>query len=238
MTEPEWNTASDSTPMLEFLQGRASDRKLRLFAVACCRRIWGLIPDGRSHAAVDVAERYADGLASLTELTVVLENAKVAYKEGQEAFYGMRRDIPPPHSTAPLAAAMQAAYPEAWQVNGAYRSAAYGVFSNPRSYTQAAVNSAVAPEFAAQAAVLRDIFGPLPFRPVTIDPSVLASWNDWLVVRLAQAIYDERRWGDLPVLGDALLDAGCDSDEVVAHCRAGGEHTRGCWVLDLLLGKE
>jgi hypothetical protein len=84
--------------------------------------------------------------------------------------------------------------------------------------------------------LLRDIFGPLPFRPVTIDPSVLA-WNDRLVVRLAQAIYDERRWGDLPLLGDALMDAGCDEDEVLAHCRSSGEHVRGCWVVDVLLGK-
>ena len=76
-----------------------------------------------------------------------------------------------------------------------------------------------------------------PFRLVTLAPSVLA-WNDRLVVRLAQAIYEERRWGDMPILGDALLDAGCDNDEVVAHCRAGGEHVRGCWVIDLLLDKE
>jgi hypothetical protein len=90
---------------------------------------------------------------------------------------------------------------------------------------------------AGQAAVLRDISGPLPFRPVTISPDVRA-WNDRLVVRLAKAIYDARRWGDMPLLGDALLDAGCDNEEVLAHCRAGGEHVRGCWVVDLLLGKS
>ena len=53
-----------------------------------------------------------------------------------------------------------------------------------------------------------------------------------------QALYDERRWGDMPILGDALLDAGCDVEEAVAHCRVGGEHVRGCWVIDLCLGKE
>ena len=84
---------------------------------------------------------------------------------------------------------------------------------------------------------LRDIVGPLPFRPVTVHPDVLA-WGDRTVPRLAQAIYDERRWGDMPILGDALLDAGCDNDEVVAHCRDGQEHVRGCWVLDLCLGKQ
>jgi hypothetical protein len=84
---------------------------------------------------------------------------------------------------------------------------------------------------------LHDIFGPLPFRPVTIHPGILA-WNDWLVVRLAGAIYEERRWWDMPILGDALLDAGCDNEEVLAHCWAGGEHIRGCWVVDLCLGKS
>jgi hypothetical protein len=91
-------------------------------------------------------------------------------------------------------------------------------------------------ERALHTALLRDIFGPLPFRPVTLDPSVLA-WHDGTVVRLARSIYDERRFENLPLLGDALMDAGCDQEEVVAHCRAGGEHFKGCWVVDLCLGR-
>jgi hypothetical protein len=89
-----------------------------------------------------------------------------------------------------------------------------------------------------QVALLRDIFGPLPFRPVTVHSQILA-WNDRLVPRLAQAIYDERRWGDMPLLGDALLDAGCDSEDMLSHAREQGSvHVRGCWLLDLLLNKE
>jgi hypothetical protein len=78
-----------------------------------------------------------------------------------------------------------------------------------------------------------------PFRPrPAIHPYVLA-WNDRLVVRLARAIYDERRWGDMPILGDALLDAGCDDEDMLSHPREqGAVHTRDCWLLDLLLGKE
>jgi len=87
------------------------------------------------------------------------------------------------------------------------------------------------------AVILRDLLGPLPFRPVTISPDVLA-WGDRLVVRLARAIYDERRWGDMPLLRDALLDAGCDSDDILSHCRQrGAVHVRGCFALDLLLGR-
>jgi hypothetical protein len=94
-------------------------------------------------------------------------------------------------------------------------------------------HDALAGEQAAQAALLRDLFGPLPFRRVALAPAVLA-WGDRTVLRLAEGIYQERRWADLPLLADALLDAGCDNDEVVAHLRGPGPHVRGCWVIDLL----
>jgi hypothetical protein len=81
--------------------------------------------------------------------------------------------------------------------------------------------------------LIRDIFGN-PFRPVTADPSWLSS----TVVALAEGIYADRAFDRLPILADALQDAGCDDAEVLDHCRGGGTHVRGCWVVDLLLGKE
>jgi hypothetical protein len=84
--------------------------------------------------------------------------------------------------------------------------------------------------------LLRDIFGN-PFRTVTLDPAWLA-WNGGTVRKLAQAVYDDRAFDRLPILADALEDAGCTDGEILAHCRSGGEHVRGCWVVDLLLGKE
>jgi hypothetical protein len=84
-------------------------------------------------------------------------------------------------------------------------------------------------------ALLRDIFGN-PFRPVALDPAWLA-WNDGAVQKMAQVIYDARRFSALPILADALEDAGSDNADILAHCRGGGEHVRGCWVVDLLLGK-
>ena len=93
------------------------------------------------------------------------------------------------------------------------------------------------PERAQQAGLLRDIFGPLPFRKVTLSPSLLR-WHDCTVVKLAQAIYESRSFGDLPILADALEDAGCDNEAVLTHCREqGGVHVPGCWLLDLLLQK-
>jgi hypothetical protein len=83
--------------------------------------------------------------------------------------------------------------------------------------------------------VVREMFGN-PFRPITVDPSWLAS-NNGTVPKLAQSIYDERVFDRLPILADALEDAGCTNQDMLMHCRAGGEHVRGCWVVDLLLAK-
>jgi hypothetical protein len=86
--------------------------------------------------------------------------------------------------------------------------------------------------------MLRDIFGPLPFRPVTIPAEVVA-WSDRVVARLAEGIYEEKAFGRMPILADALLDAGLDDEELLSHAREeGAVHTRGCWLLDLLLNKE
>ena len=79
-----------------------------------------------------------------------------------------------------------------------------------------------------QSALLRDIFGPLPFHPVVVPPSVLA-WNNSTVVKLAQAIYTERAFDRLAILADALEDAGCNEADILDHLRSPGPHVRGCW---------
>jgi hypothetical protein len=95
----------------------------------------------------------------------------------------------------------------------------------------------LAPEDAGKCAILRDLLGPLTFRDVAVPPSCLA-WNNGTVVKLAQAIYTDRAFDRLPILADALEDAGCTSQDILNHCRQPGEHCRGCWVLDLLLSKQ
>jgi hypothetical protein len=86
---------------------------------------------------------------------------------------------------------------------------------------------------ASQCDLIRDIFGN-PFRAVALEPSWLTS----TVVALADGIYAERAFDRLPILADALQDAGCDTGDVLDHCRGPGPHARGCWVVDLLLGKS
>jgi hypothetical protein len=103
------------------------------------------------------------------------------------------------------------------------------------AFRQARLDALIA-ERAAQAAILLEIFGN-PFRPVPVDPRWRA-WERGTIPRLARVLYDERRFADLPVLADALEDAGCADADILSHCRAGGPHVRGCWAVDLLLGKR
>jgi hypothetical protein len=94
---------------------------------------------------------------------------------------------------------------------------------------------AYAAEQAVQIGRIRCIIGN-PFRPVRVDPAWLC-WHDGVIVQMARSIYDERRFEDLPILADALEEAGCTDPEILAHCRGPGDHVRGCWPVDLILGK-
>jgi hypothetical protein len=88
-----------------------------------------------------------------------------------------------------------------------------------------------------EAELLRDILGN-PFRPSAPLPRFVVGWNDSTVRRIAAGIYEERAFDRLPILADALLDAGCDNEELIAHCRGEGPHVRGRWAVDLILGKS
>ncbi len=87
------------------------------------------------------------------------------------------------------------------------------------------------------ALLLHESIGPLLFRPINLKPAWL-TWNGGIIAKLAQSIYDERAFDRLPVLADALEEAGCTNADMLSHCRGPGPHVRGCWVVDLLLGKE
>jgi hypothetical protein len=87
-----------------------------------------------------------------------------------------------------------------------------------------------------QVSLLRDIVGN-PFKPQHVEKSILR-WRSRTVSDMARSIYDKRSFAALPVLGDALEDAGCTNADILAHCRGPGPHVRGCWVVDLLLGKS
>jgi hypothetical protein len=87
-----------------------------------------------------------------------------------------------------------------------------------------------------QGGLIREFFMN-PHRPVRLEPDI-PRWNDGTIPRIAQAIYEERAFERLPILADALLDAGCDDEAILSHCRSEGPHVRGCWVVDLILAKS
>jgi hypothetical protein len=223
--EKEWLECTDPTTMLEFLRGKASDRKLRLFAVACCRRFQHLlVPEACE--ALEVAERVAEGTASSEDRRRVRE---VAFHVGWVT------DPSTAHRRGPAKAAVcDALARRAWQAaaDTAWRTNHIGTLETYRSCGEdwAAARKG---QDSVLAELLRDIFGN-PFRPFVVDPKLLTP----TVKALAQAIYTDRAFSDLPILADALEEAGCTNLDILDHCRKPGEHVRGCSVVDLVLGKK
>ena len=240
MTEAEWLAATDPAPILAFLRDRggAGERKLRLFAVACCRRVWDWLSDERSQRAVRVAEWYAEQAVGSDVLLSAAADAETA---SREVCLDSRYD---PYDSA----TWKAAY-AAWRVCGDTPEEASGGAAGALACVTAAhtwdeghphesldLLKAEDAERGVNCRFLRCLFGN-PFRPApSLAPSVLA-WNSGTVPKLAAAIYEERAFDRLPVLADALEDAGCADADILGHCRGGGEHVRGCWVIDLVLGK-
>jgi hypothetical protein len=87
-----------------------------------------------------------------------------------------------------------------------------------------------------QVALLHDLFGN-PFRPPPPIPPAVLAWNDASVRRLAEGVYQDRAFDRMPILADALEEAGCTNSDILSHCRGPGPHIRGCWVVDLLTGR-
>jgi hypothetical protein len=229
VTEEEWLACTDPWLMLEYLSGKGSDRKLRLFACTCAREILSPLSRIRCSDHVEIAERFAEGLATEEEREFALLYARPIAERLEAA-------------SSVDAYAAEAAF--ALVIPGGYASAEQTleyVISALR--VERGIDSwrdAERPEVQAIRSLhchfVREIFGNL-FRPISLNPFWL-SWKDRTLPKLAQAIYDERRFEDMPILADALEDAGCADAAILSHCRGPGPHVRGCWVLDLLLGKQ
>ncbi|HEY7153521.1 MAG TPA: hypothetical protein VH575_06150 [Gemmataceae bacterium] len=299
MTEQEWLSDTDPRPMLEFLRGKASGRKRRLFAVSCCRHLWPLLTDLRIRDAVETAELWADGRASPEELAShraaarrALEQARLrALREADRAgLTWSTLKFHFDHHAGALEAAAEALsaqtshartlgghFPEraAW---GAMLAVIPAIELEPLHRADGFHEEYLAGARLVQAALLRDLFGN-PFRVVSINPvwllrgsgrsprglsapgyRVLSSdgellshpphqeaqgwrspfrpWERGPVEELARTIYDKRAFERLPVLADALEEAGCSDEIILRHLRGPGPHVPGCWVIDLLLNKN
>jgi hypothetical protein len=217
LTEAEWLVRTGSYKMLDFLSDRkvaaskAGRRKLRLFACACCRHAWSLLDKRASKQAVETAERFADGQADARELKAAWDAAWAAMKYPYKG---------PPRRWSAFWAAAYTAHPRAF----AAASSVAGYLSQTRDHY---LNGNPA-----HAELLRDIFGN-PFQPTTVDPA----WRTAAVIELARSMYEARAFTRMRALGKALAQAGCSDAAILEHCRRPGKHVRGCWVVDLLLGK-
>ncbi|HYT91785.1 MAG TPA: hypothetical protein VEL76_23930 [Gemmataceae bacterium] len=226
MTPDDWRTCPDLDAMLTFARRRAnfSQRKRRLFACGCCQRLGPLLPEAHRRALA-VAEQFADGLVSQAALTTAWSRA---------SFDDVTRSN-------------HAAW-AAWAVAGDPRDAllTQTLLSNISLYAANAIANrplracSVDPRSAPtwhvertrHRSLLRDVIH--PFRTGPLDATHLPA----TVTAIAGTIYEERRFEELPILADALEEAGCENPDLLAHCRAAGEHVRGCWAVDWLLGKQ
>jgi hypothetical protein len=254
MTEEEWLTCLDPPAMLEAIQGKVSARKLRLFACACARHVVDLMTEKASRRAVQIAEGYADDLISREARSSASARAEAIRAALQDQY---DRDYSDAYAAGNqviaagyrcLAGVEAAAAARATLVGAAFRAA-----------TLASQSTCYADEFVVQADLwaagkgrggdfqlrnrvqqadlARCIFGSLYCPRRAVRPSSLR-WNGGVLGKLAQGIYEDRAFDRLPILADALEEAGCMEPRILAHCRGAIVHSRGCWVLDLLLRKR
>jgi hypothetical protein len=246
MTEAEWLAGTQPDDLLEFLRHRASDRQFRLFMCACCRRFLLLMPRKPAHdlrlceKCVANGERFAEGLITWEKMAAAIgemEWANVSH-DGYLAAYAARQAISREVAgcTRPMIRGRNLiAHPASTAAE--YSRTVIGRLQ-ARNKTAKGNTPTVKKRMATiaekryQIQLLHDLFGN-PFRPVAVDPSRLTT----NVLSLAEGIYSERAFDRLPVLADSLEKAGCTNADILDHCRRPGPHVRGCWVVDLILGK-
>jgi hypothetical protein len=214
VTEAEWLASNDPLFMLDILEPWVadevvSDRQLRLFVCACARRLWHLLTDETRENSVQLAERFVDGKASEEEILARCREIRLA-DAGQER--------PAEPAVASCCIRQGSGYG--------------GPYYYCHEVLEALSEDPGAEEDAARSALLRDIFGN-PFHRVAFD----AGWRTEHTVGIASRMYEERDFTAMPILADALEEAGCDNPDIFAHCREPGVHVRGCWVVDLVLAK-
>jgi hypothetical protein len=215
----DWPHRANVRILWQCVRRKVSERKARLFACACLQRHEGLL-DAPYGPALTAYESHADGRISAAELEAATATAR---RPGFSFGWRGGRERTARRGVADLL--------EAWDGPEAVSIA----IAAGRSVAEWDGLEAIAAENEAQSELLRDVFGDL-LAPVSVEPE----WRDWngaTVVKMARTIHDEGAFGDLPVLADALEDAGCEDRAILSHCRQEPGHVPGCWVVDALLGK-
>jgi hypothetical protein len=239
MTEAEWFHTDDAKEMVNFLcqeqnghRRKVGRRKLRLFGCACCRNHWDVMIESRSRAAVEYMERLADEADVIACLEKVQEDARQGLTAIQ--YSHLRNPADPRLRDRDTREDLAATAAHALVSRQPWMSALAD--QDMRMYVgegDEVAHRLWRQRLKRMADLLRDIFGN-PFQVLKVP----RGWQTANVVALAQVIYDERVYDRMPILGDALEDAGCTNADMLMHCRQPGEHVRGCWVVDLLLDKK
>ena len=240
MTEAEWLACvDDSIAMLRHVCFPEHERKLGLLLCSCWKLVWDLLSPSdqeRIAAAARRADTVTDHGAPYKPWQRTLDEMDLEMSEQVWDFNTQHFTTKWTKDTARLAAVL---LPGCQTLNfwdrGPLESEAERAAQKCKD-SGADVAKAWADIRVRQCNLFREVFGN-PFHPSTIAPA-LKAWNDGTVLKLARAIHDEEAFGHLPILGDALEDAGCTNAEILKHCRGPGPHIPGCWVVDLLLGKE
>ena len=233
MTEQSWLTHTIPWEMIDFVGPGASARKLRLFACACCRQVLNPFVPPFVLRAVTATEAFADGeISSDAQARVREVLGEAARAEGASGPVYFRDVL-----GACLSASCQSVnVAEVAQDTSHVAASAAGdgpLHEGLRVIRREDRPPEFVAELATQADLFRDIFGN-PFRSSEIQ----LEWLTDTVLALARGIYADRAFDGMPILADALQDAGCDDDDILSHCRDPHKHVRGCWIVDLLLGKR
>jgi hypothetical protein len=232
MTEQEWLDCTETWRMLGHLPGKESDRKLRLFALACCGRVSHLLQDEQVKQASACIERYAEGAIKPTTLRKRLRRVEMDRKERIKPYSPQWfASLVIEHVVTPIGVDSP---DQCAQFVGHALSTAAGHAHGSDSWM--ASNRM---ETAVLCHLLRDICGN-PFRTTSLDPALITP----TVRNLAAAAYEERSLPSgeldphrLAVLADALEEAGCASTAILDHLRSAGPHVLGCWPVDGILAK-
>jgi hypothetical protein len=217
MTEAEWFASKDAAQLVRLCPVQVSPRKLRLFMANWCRLHWDTIAIPAVQDAVELAEKFADGKASKKQLEQMYDTLR---REEGRSWAGVDSLVLIwPGNDQMTEAAIRFAQ--------MLRAGFYAPWGNEEIQAWYRAKKVMLAD------LVRDIVGN-PFRPVAFDPK----WRTTTAVQLARGMYESRDFSAMPILADALQDAGCDSDDILNHCRDANQlHVRGCWVVDLLLGK-
>ncbi len=233
MTEAEWPKCDDPDRLLACARKkkvRVGPREQRLLACGWARLLWGAM-DPLSRRAVEAAEGFADGVVDVQTLAAAHDRAMAFHRRTIDPLDWVTRfggrDVE-------RTVAMSAVTKFGWEAaEGASRPSrpqpGRALFAVRVCLDIGGLAGSPAPSLGA---ILRDVTGN-PFCPAALDPA----WRTTEAVALAKAIYAERAFDRLPILADALEDAGCDREELLRHCRGDGPHVRGCWAVDMVIDR-